>query len=409
MRRLLFFLAAVLLLSPSVAGALEPDEVLVLANRNAARSKGLAEYYMTERNIPKENLVLVWVTDRETCSREEYEKKVVPPVRRFLAEDKQNRIRCIVSFYGMPLKIASPGLTEKEQHRVASLEQKKERLARMLENAGEKEKPSVRKKLKQTRQELKRYKRTLDRGASLDSELSLVKKDKYPLKMWQPNPYFLGFSNQQTSIRKSEVLMTARIDGPDSDTVKRIIDDTIEAEQNGLSGTACFDARWDPPEKKNVSGYALYDRSIHRAYQNLKTISGIKAKLNQTSDLFQEGDCPDAALYCGWYSLANYVDAFDWQKGAVGYHIASQECQTLKNENTNVWCKKMIDDGIAATIGPVGEPYVQSFPMPEIFFPYLVQGNLTLAESYLVSLPYLSWKMVLVGDPLYRVNISNSR
>jgi hypothetical protein len=30
---------------------------------------------------------------------------------------------------------------------------------------------------------------------------------------------------------------------------------------------------------------------------------------------------------------------------------------------------------------------------------------LTLAESYLVSLPYLSWKMVLVGDPLYRVNI----
>ena len=54
-------------------------------------------------------------------------------------------------------------------------------------------------------------------------------------------------------------------------------------------------------------------------------------------------------------------------------------------------------------IGPVGEPYVQSFPLPEIFFNFLTKGKLTLAESYLVSLPYLSWKQVLVGDPLYRV------
>ncbi len=67
----------------------------------------------------------------------------------------------------------------------------------------------------------------------------------------------------------------------------------------------------------------------------------------------------------------------------------------------------MLDNGIAATVGPVGEPYVQSFPLPEIFFDVLAQGKLTLAESYLVSLPYLSWKQVLVGDPLYRVKIKN--
>jgi uncharacterized protein (TIGR03790 family) len=89
----------------------------------------------------------------------------------------------------------------------------------------------------------------------------------------------------------------------------------------------------------------------------------------------------------------------------VGYHIASSECTTLKNSNSRVWCKKMLDNGIAATIGPVGEPYVQSFPVPEIFFNYLTEGYLTLAEAYLVSLPYLSWKMVLVGDPLYRINL----
>ncbi len=121
--------------------------------------------------------------------------------------------------------------------------------------------------------------------------------------------------------------------------------------------------------------------------------------------MFQKGDCPNTALYCGWYSLARYVDAFTWARGSVGYHIASSECTTLKNENSQVWCKKMLDNGIAATIGPVGEPYVQAFPVPEIFFNFLTEGYLTLAESYLVSLPYLSWKMVLVGDPLYKLNL----
>jgi uncharacterized protein (TIGR03790 family) len=109
-----------------------------------------------------------------------------------------------------------------------------------------------------------------------------------------------------------------------------------------------------------------------------------------------------AALYCGWYSLASYVDAFQWQPGAVGYHIASSECVTLKREKSRVWCKMMLEKGVAATLGPVSEPYVESFPLPEIFFGLLSEGTLTLAECYAASNPFLSWKMVLIGDPLYR-------
>jgi len=135
----------------------------------------------------------------------------------------------------------------------------------------------------------------------------------------------------------------------------------------------------------------------------------INVVLNDDNTLFQKGQCPDAALYCGWYSLAKYIDAFKWTKGSVGYHIASSECTTLKREQSQVWCKKMLDNGIAATIGPVGEPYVQAFPVPEIFFNFLTEGYLTLAESYIISLPYLSWKMVLVGDPLYRLNLAGKK
>jgi len=125
-------------------------------------------------------------------------------------------------------------------------------------------------------------------------------------------------------------------------------------------------------------------------------------KLEDTDKLFQPGACPQAALYCGWYSLARYVDAFDWVPGAVGYHIASSECQTLRKGSSQVWCKRMIEEGVAVTIGPVEEPFLQAFPSPEIFFGMLAEGRLTVAECYLLSVPYLSWKMVLVGDPLYR-------
>lgn len=196
--------------------------------------------------------------------------------------------------------------------------------------------------------------------------------------------------------------MVSRLDGPSVPIVKRIIQDSIKAEKSGLKGTAYFDARWVRSNKQNLSGYAFYDQSIHLAADRIRERNLLPVVINDGKELFQPGGAPDAALYCGWYSRANYVDAFTWRIGAIGYHIASSECVTLKKRNSRIWCKMMLEKGVAATIGPVGEPYVQGFPVPEIFFGLLIDGYLSLAECYLKSLPYLSWKMVLIGDPLYK-------
>ena len=196
--------------------------------------------------------------------------------------------------------------------------------------------------------------------------------------------------------------MVSRLDGLSVSTVKRIIQDSIKAEKNGLKGTAYFDARWAMSNKQKLSGYSFYDQSIHLAADRVRKRNLLPVVVNNSKELFQPGEAPDAALYCGWYSRANYVDAFIWQPGAVGYHIASSECVTLKKRNSRVWCKMMLEKGVAATIGPVGEPYVEAFPIPEVFFGLLIDGYLSLAECYQISLPYLSWKMVLIGDPLYR-------
>ena len=124
--------------------------------------------------------------------------------------------------------------------------------------------------------------------------------------------------------------------------------------------------------------------------------------MEDSEELFLPDTCPQAALYSGWYSLAHYVDSFGWQRGSIGYHMASSECSTLRKQESQVWCLKMLQKGIAATIGPVYEPYIQGFPLPAIFFSHLIDGYMSLGESYLVSLPYLSWQMVLIGDPLYQ-------
>ena len=100
--------------------------------------------------------------------------------------------------------------------------------------------------------------------------------------------------------------------------------------------------------------------------------------------------------------MGTYVPAFRWNRGSVGYHVASYEASTLKKPDSNVWCKRMLEDGVAATLGPVTEPLLMSFPLPDQFFPLLMTGQMTLLEVYFRTVPELSWMQILIGDPLYR-------
>ena len=268
--------------------------------------------------------------------------------------------------------------------------------------------------LKALGEEEAKLKKEIDRvtkvfqGASVDSELALVREDHYPLDGWLPNRYFLGYRGKKIKDMPRKVMLVSRLDGPSEEIVRRIIEDSLQTEKEGLRGKAYFDARWPDPGSKKVSDGAFYDRAIHNAAHVVEKSKRMDVVIDSKERLFQPGECPDAALYCGWYSLAHYVDAFTWVKGAVGYHIASQECQTLKNKGSQVWCKMMLEKGVAATLGPVAEPYLQAFPQPDIFFGLLLEGRLTLAECYALSNPFWSWQMVLVGDPLYRP-FKNSR
>ncbi len=384
-------LAILLCTWPAPGEALTPDQLVIVANRLVPESVRLAQYYMKKRNVPPENILQIETSREEQIEREQYEREVASPIRGFLTKNdpEGKRFKCIVLVYGIPLRVAPPGLTIPELTRVLELRQ---RLAELQE--------TMKDEIAKTEREIQQASKALQR-ASVDSEIALVMEKEYPLDGWLPNRYFVGFRGKEIRNVPQSVILVSRLDGPSEATVYRIIDDSVQTETSGLVGKAYFDARWPEKDDKNLSQYEIYDRAIHNAARIVEKSGRLPVVLDEQERLFQPGEAPDAALYAGWYSLGKYVDAFTWVKGAIGFHIASAECTTLRTKESTVWCKAMLEKGVAATLGPVSEPYVQAFPLPNVFFGCLLDGN-SLVECYAVANPFWSWQMVLIGDPLYR-------
>jgi uncharacterized protein (TIGR03790 family) len=194
-----------------------------------------------------------------------------------------------------------------------------------------------------------------------------------------------------------KTLMIARLDGPSYGIAKGLIDKAIAAEEKGLTGVAYIDSR-------GLFGKDLYsfcDQSLRDLALLVRLRTSLPVKEERTAELFPPGSCPQTALYCGWYSVGKYVDAFEFAEGAVGFHVASFEAVSLRDPNSTQWCPSMLKRGITATLGPVAEPYLHTFPEPKAFFGALFDGH-CLAEAYYLTLPFNSWQLVLIGDPLYR-------
>jgi uncharacterized protein (TIGR03790 family) len=239
--------------------------------------------------------------------------------------------------------------------------------------------------------------------ASVDSELQLVwwDRESYLVSERLPNPYHYRYQQPNKAIPiLLPVVMTSRIDAGTAEIAKQIIDKAIDAETNGLTGYAYFDARGLKADDKS---FGQYDQSLRDAADLLDDESSLKVKLDNRDKTWSEpGDAPDAALYCGWYRLRHYEDAFTFKTGAVGYHIASEEAVSLHDPEEKGWCKNALDHGITATLGAVAEPYLDTFPLPLEFFGLLLTQHYSLVEVYALTSEFMSWRMMLIGDPLYR-------
>lgn len=442
------------LLFASNAFALKPHEILIVANTKNEDSIKIAKYYSYKRNIPQQNIVELDLKAplNDNISRHHYNTLLAAPLREKITNSK-DRIRCVVLTYGVPYKLGGRIISPEEKKQIEQLLSQADLIAKdlrplvyQLDLIIESKKPTpdsaflsdrilktINSKLKQAESKinkmrsgpvkdsnlriLNKAKTTLqtskdstiklnkinhklnvlrgkETNASVDSELSLIMYNDYNLYRYQPNDLRGdGFDTD------SNTLMVARLDGPSPAIVFSIIQKAIDAETTGLFGKAYFDAQGKKPDRK-FGSFGYFDLSIRNAASIVKADGRLLVQLENTGNLFAPGQCPQTALYCGWYSLKKYIDAFDFVDGAIGYHIASWEAIDLRDPNSTQWCPAMLMDGITATFGAVAEPYLHSFPEPDKFFSELIAGR-CLAEAYYRTKPFNSWMMILIGDPLY--------
>jgi uncharacterized protein (TIGR03790 family) len=341
--------------SASAWGALEPTQILILVNRDVSVSGGVAKMYQKLRAIPESNVLRLPMGTNTQIAPEQYWRLAGQPIRKYLEEHPG--IRCILTTSGVPYTILAPG--------------------------------------------------GADEGAAFDNELAAVlREEPGSQKRHLPNPLFLQGSNPAgvTDPRLLNMVYVARLDGPDMATMTRMVEDAIAAENHGLEGPAAGDAQG----LDAVTAYGEGDAAIRGAVDRLAG-AGFQTTLDMKEETWKPpkggvgNQAAGAAFYVGWYALTNFQDVFGDRglaQGAIAWHIASGEAVDIWHPSGQ-WCINLMRRGAAVTIGPVREPYVTAFPHGDVFVEALLQG-LTVADSYWVSLPHVSWAMVLVGDPLYR-------
>ncbi len=507
--------------APTFVFALEPSQILIIANSDVNESLRLAQYYCGKRAVPAGNILKIPLGRElaEQISRQDYVNNLAAAVRKELTQNrKSGRIKCLLTLYGVPIKVGPAGPikdsqqlvlkltrmldakekefrsllhqlnrlgrkelinqnaapmesyedvlkhlagdikqavkrieyieqqdTRKQQYnslvvllkgfygpayaqrqagqlpqvsfKLSRLEEDRLRKADLILKMSEQDNWSVEKKIEMNFYQaaesvgglitaISNLKANIGRcegaetAASVDSELSMVLYGDYDLYRWQKN----DLQNMPLWL-SAKTLMVSRLDGPSAKIAAGLIDKAIEAEKNGLAGKAYIDTRGlsiaQQPEPYSLE---FFDKSLHLLADMLKKRTSMKVIIENTGSLFQPGSCPQTAIYCGWYSVKKYVDAFDFVAGAVGFHIASFEAMDLRNPLSSNWCPAMLSDGITATLGPVDEPYLLSFPLPNKFFAELLDGK-CLVEAFYRTNPCNSWQLVLIGDPLYRLNI----
>ena len=246
--------------------------------------------------------------------------------------------------------------------------------------------------------------RYADGDASVDSELSLLWLDPavYRIAGRSANPlhYTVPVRSNATDLG-FPIVMVSRLDAPTPALAMQMVDRALAAEHSGLNGTVYIDTRGlQAPFTR--SSTAAYDQNMRELAELFRRVTSYPVVLEETERTFnQPGEAPNVAVYVGWYRYRAYEDAFTFNPGALGYHIASGEAISVHDPHERGWCKNALERGITTTLGPNNEPYLDAFPLPGEFFGLLLTGKYSLVEAYYLTTRYVSWRMILFGDPLY--------
>ena len=112
---------------------LGPDQIALVVNQSVPDSLKLARQYAAARGIPDGRIISLDVPSGNDIEFDRYETYVVPQIRAFLRDHHlDKKVRCLVTFYGVPFRIRDRTDTGAEKQELAGL---RERLATALRQA----------------------------------------------------------------------------------------------------------------------------------------------------------------------------------------------------------------------------------------------------------------------------------
>jgi uncharacterized protein (TIGR03790 family) len=345
------------------------SNVLLVINESSASSLEVGEYYAQKKGILRENILRLTTQTSEQIERQEFERSIEKPVAEWLTRNSmQDRILYIVLTKGIPLRIeGTSGLR--------------------------------------------------GTSASVDSELTLLyrKMAGHPIAREGRvlNPYFLNESPvsqaKPFTHERYDVYLVSRLDGYDSADIRKLID---HGNEPAKEGKILLDGKSDTSEKG--------DLWLNRAAEILKEMGfGDRTILDLKADALT-----DQSGILGYYSWGSNDPAIKkrhlnlgFVPGSLAAMYVSSDARTLKEPPSDwmvgTWedasthyegspqslSGDLIRDGVTGIAGHVGEPYLEATIRPDILFPAYMSG-FSLIEAFYLSMPYLSWQTVVIGDPL---------
>lgn len=345
--------------------AIQPTEVAVVYNADSVLSRAAAERYRKVRGIPTDQMLPLFGVARGEISRADFEACVVTPL---LVQGRQRGLywpsgprngrklmRAMVLMPDIPLR--------------------------------------VKEELRDGKPVGTGQKRT---EAAVDSELALLGARFSPVGMGN-NPLYK--KEKMPSAREPQPIMSVcRIDGPDEETIYRMINVPAAVERTGLWGWVVVDNGGPYPDgDKMLAASAQLAKQHHQPLfyeDSRKTLADSFPLMS------------DVAVYFGWYTNpangpfhSNAPSDFRFANGAIACHLHSYSATGLYDGKT--WVSALLKRGACVTAGNVAEPYLGACLNYELFYRHLLAGK-QVGEAALLASPTVSWQTIVLGDPLYR-------
>lgn len=339
--------AAVVLAFALWAGAGAPraaageDRVLVVANSASASSQRIARAYAAGRGIPTDHVLLVQTPAGATIRRAAFDRSVQAVIAAWLRrQSAQDRIHYIVLSRDLPMRIA--GTTGRS-----------------------------------------------GTGASVDSELALLYRRltgaPVPLAGPVANPCFYGdgplAAIERFSRTRCDIYLVTRLEGSSEDEAIALVE------------------RGRAP--RQAAPYLLAADTAQAGV--LAIVSRAASRLRELRD-FPVIPTNEGNPLGGTFHVATQdeVQRLRFASGAVAAAVDVRGGRAFRagaSGRLSPISAALVQAGATGVAVDIEDPYADGVVRPEILFSARAAG-LPLADAFYAAIPYVSWKTVVVGDPL---------